>query len=297
MITQAQLQNVSPADAAALWQYLQNKNKGGLNNSKGNTFENFYSVFKIAESHNKKDDWANTLFSSQQMDFVDDLRINRVNPISTDYFQIKDIAALTWTAKNNQLDIDFFVQFELCRIAGMPATTSIVVSTTAVGQELTDGMPVRCTAFSHVIVFSTAKSVQALLKSNKPFLDEIVKMCAFSSTDKLEALATVLLGVWDGTDKNNISLQDIIDRCFAINPHFIKGLQNQVSQQVENILTSINGFTFQVRDGYIVWTYQGTDKGNFPYPIGSIKYVEWEDRFIANGPYHTFEDIEIEFPV
>lgn len=98
-------------------------------------------------------------------------------------------------------------------------------------------MPNKCAAFSRVIVFPTAKSVQALLNSNSTFRDQIAQMCAFSSTDKLEALTTGLLGVWNGTDKNSISLQDIIEGLLAINPHFIKGLQDQVSQTAENILT------------------------------------------------------------
>lgn len=56
------------------------------------------------------------MFSSQQMDFVDDLRINRMNSVNHDYFQIKDIASLTWSANDDQLEKDFFSQYKVCEI-------------------------------------------------------------------------------------------------------------------------------------------------------------------------------------
>jgi len=72
------LESVFEEDGQKYFEYLSNKNRGGTNNQKGNTFENFFTLYKIAEAFNKNIDPENILFSSQAFCFVDDLVIEQV---------------------------------------------------------------------------------------------------------------------------------------------------------------------------------------------------------------------------
>ncbi|MEQ8969912.1 MAG: hypothetical protein RIE73_05895 [Coleofasciculus sp. C1-SOL-03] len=59
--------------------YLKNKNKGGIVNEKGNTYENFFAVYKISVlSKDVLENEKEIFFASQIMAFVDDLIINDI---------------------------------------------------------------------------------------------------------------------------------------------------------------------------------------------------------------------------
>lgn len=97
MITQGQLEsNYGKTEGEKLFSYLCNKNVGGINNAKGNTFENFFAVYRIAELAAQNLHDTSHLISSQIRVFVDDLVIENTDSHSAHHFQIKDIEKLTW---------------------------------------------------------------------------------------------------------------------------------------------------------------------------------------------------------
>jgi hypothetical protein len=67
--------------AQTLFKYIKNKHKGGVNNSKGSTFENYFAIYQIAKQYGNKSNARHTLFSAQVMAFVDDfvIEIDRPN--------------------------------------------------------------------------------------------------------------------------------------------------------------------------------------------------------------------------
>jgi hypothetical protein len=78
MITLEVLEAIFEENGEKYFEYLSNKNRGGINNYKGNTFENFFTLYKIVEAFNKNIDPRNILFSSQDFCFIDDLVIEQV---------------------------------------------------------------------------------------------------------------------------------------------------------------------------------------------------------------------------
>jgi hypothetical protein len=280
-------------DGEKRFKYLQNKIKGGRNNSKGNSFENFYAVYQIARSFNENLKPEETLFSSQANTFVDDLLIEQIADKIEKYFQIKDTAKLSWEAGEHPLKDDFIYQYKISKISGINAKLQIVVSDKSFYDNLRSDIPGEIIGFIEVVHFETASSLNNLLRKNLVMKEELRKMCALTnpSTDKLETLATILLGAWDSTSKSKIQLKDIIDKSHSQNPNYIKGHLNKISHKLSEILNSINGFTYEIENGFLKWKFNSTDEGVLKYRIGSSEFEQLEND-IFNSDIKSYEDLE-----
>jgi hypothetical protein len=135
--------------------------------------------------------------------------------------------------------------------------------------------------------------VVALLKTNSDFKNVITRICAIKNPnlDKLEVVATILLGVWDASSKTNVRIADFYQGCIHLNPNYIVGSEHVLPLDVESISTSIPGFSFEVQNSYINWTYNISDTGVIVYPVGSQNFLQWENELVASKPV-TFEDLE-----
>jgi hypothetical protein len=112
MTTLTQLETIAkPAKAKKLYSYLQHKQTGGINNEKGNRFENFFTAFKIAKLWDE--DPIKSFFSAQEFCFIDDLVIRLKNRI--EHYQIKDITNISWKTGPHTLADNFTFQMNLYR--------------------------------------------------------------------------------------------------------------------------------------------------------------------------------------
>lgn len=276
-----------------LLKYLQNKHKGGRNNQKGNTFENFFSVYIIAKSFNDKLDNEHTLFSSQSYAFVDDLLIEHIKDKIETYYQIKDVTSLSWFNGEHPLKDDFIYQFKISSKSEINAKFKLVVSNKGIYDDLVSKLPSEIKGFAEVIHFETASSLNNLIRKNPLMKAELSNMCALNnpSTDKLETLATILLGAWDASEKSKVQFREILNRSQSQNPNFIKGYNNILSHKLSNILNSISHFSYEVENGFLKWKFKNTDEGVLEYKIGSIEFEQWEND-VFNKEIKTFEDLE-----
>lgn len=274
-------------------EYLKNKWKGGANNAKGNSYENFYSIYQIAKSFNENSDYESTLFSSQLFGFIDDLLIAQTKNNREAFFQIKDDQTITWRTGKHPIETDFFNQSQVLQKKGVNSYLGLVVSNIDAHKRLTNSIPDRIKEIVNVIHFETGKSISSLIRNNSIFKEELSKMCALRnpSTDKLETLGTIILGAWDSTDKNEISLRYILDRCHQQNPTYIKGQQGDISNKLKIIFNSIEGFKFEIENGFITWEFNSTDSGVISYEITSKEFSQLEND-IFNADIKTFEDLE-----
>ena len=59
-----------------------------------------------------------------------------------------------------------------------------------------------------------------------------------------------------------------------------------------NIIKQIQGFSYSVKNGYFIWTYQGNlEVGMMPYPVMSAKFNDFQQRIIDQRPT-TFDELE-----
>src|SRR5258708_33203067 len=293
MITLEQLIDVFGTDGNKLFEYLKNKNKGGVNNSKGNIFENFFTVYQIAKFFNSKANPNDVLFSSQVICFIDHLVIEEIEGKNDRHYQIKDVLALGWNSGDHHIKDDFKKQKELSMKLGINPSLILVVSNKEVHDSLVASMPDEIVDFVKVIHFETASSLNNLIRKNSFIKDELIQMCALvkPSTDKLETLGAILLGSWDSTDKSKVSLKELLSRSYAQNPHFIKGFSTEISQKLSDILKSLERFSYKVENGFLNWDFNETDNGVLEYRIGSMEFEQWEND-IFNATIKSFEDLE-----
>jgi hypothetical protein len=294
MVTLDQLKAIYNNDDAELhYAYLNDKHKGGINNSKGNNLENHFTVYEIAKSFNENANYENTFFSSQAFSFIDDLIIELNNNLFK-FFQIKDVQNLSWDSGKHPIGSDFEIQYNVYRNTGKNAELYLTVSRKEVYDSMVADLPKHISAFTKVVHFETADSINSLIRTNNHFKDELIKMCAISnpSSDKLDALGTIILGAWDATDKKQQSLKILLDRCYNQNPNYIKGFEGRLSEHLNSLLNSIKGFTFKIENGYLVWSYNTTDIGTLSCAIGTKEFIQWESDITNLAPINSFEIIE-----
>jgi hypothetical protein len=121
-------------------------------------------------------------------------------------------------------------------------------------------------------------------------------LCAFSEPDpdKIECVATVLLGAWASTDKSGASVKEILETAQKCQPSYIRsfGQQMQIDTEVANILNQIENFTYNLTKGFLHWEYaNGLEEGTLPYSIESDKFQRFQELIKRNKPT-SFEDIE-----
>jgi hypothetical protein len=293
MALEDRLKEVFNQKSDSLLKYLKNKHKGGENNSKGNCFENYFAVFSIIKKFNEVGTEINPTFSCQLLCFIDDFVIETDARNSIEHFQLKDVQDLGWTDGKHSIADDFSMQYELIDY-GKNKQLRLVVSSLGLRDKLADGIPENIKDKVEVKHFETANSIPRLIQANGLFNEELKKMCALSnpSLDKLEALATIVLGAWDATDKQQVPLSTLINNCYNQNPHYIRGLEKTLgNQRLNRILSSIQDFSFKVENGFVTWSYKNTDIGTVSFQIGSQGFMQWESDVINAEPA-TFENLE-----
>jgi len=275
------------------FKYLRNKNTGGRNNSKGNTFENFYAVFKIAQLIN--DNLAGQArISSQLSCFVDDLIIERLDKNMAQFYQIKDVDRLTWRSGSSfKIEDDFAMQKAVGDEITLGTKTYLVVSKKDVQKNLKKNFPASISHHTEIVFFPAAPTINHMLQVNPGFRSILVDICAINNpnSDKLEAIAAIILGVWDGGSKEKVSVEDIVNGCFLMNPNFLKRHAGQLLKNIESIFMSVKGFSYKVEHGFISWNYLLTDSGVFQHPIGSPQFIQWEND-IMKLTITTFDELE-----
>jgi hypothetical protein len=293
MITLELLKETFGEESEGYFRYLSNKQKGGNNNSKGNIYENYFAVFQIAKSFNENCENESTFFSTQFFGFIDDLLVEQINENKEAYFQIKDTAKINWNSEPHWLQTDFLNQYEVLKRKGVISSLTLVVSNQGVFDHLKNTLPERLKGIVEIVLFETGTSVNNLIRNNAIFKEELKKMCALTnpSADKLETLGTIILGAWDGTAKKAVSLGELLDRCHQQNPNYIKGQAESLSNKLNDILKSIDGFSFEIEKGYLRWRYRDTDMGVFSYALNSKEFLQMEND-IFNTDIKCFEDLE-----
>ena len=291
MVTLPQLQLIAkPAKAQKLFTYLKNKNKGGINNAKGNKFETYFTAFKIAEYW--EEDPNQTLFTTQEFCFIDDLVIQRLNK-STEHYQIKDVKSLSWKGGTNPLEQDFTCQLSLYKKQTKPRLF-LVVSSQTLAKKLRKERSFTIKKSVNVTHFPAADSINRILQLNQSFRKCIEDLCGLTNPriDKLEMVAATIIGFWQSNGAPNTPLRVIRNHCLTSSPHYFKGGANHLSGPLEALLNSIIGLTFIISNGTLQWTYNGTDSGALSFKIGSVEFAQFENDILDFPLGVTFARVE-----
>jgi len=277
-------------------QYLSHKLKGGANNEKGNRFENHFAIFKITEYLNSySESKAQVVFSSQVEAFVDDLLII-LEEGNKEFYQIKNSKSLKWEHGNKQKSLcyDFLNQKRIEKEQDSKFRLLLIVNSVYLQLILTQSLPKSLRQHTEVGYFPYSDSIHNLVSQHLEFRQELEKLIAISSPsiDKLEALATAILGVWNGCNKKDISLEVIYAHLEKMSLSFIRPREIfYLSKEIQLILDLIPNFSYIVHNNYLTWKFKNTDTGIIPFPIGSPDFEEIEIEIVTQKP-SSFEALE-----
>lgn len=281
--------------------YLKNKNKGGMVNEKGNTYENFFAVYKISVlSKDVLENEKQIVLASQIMAFVDDLIINDIQENIYQHYQLKNTASLTWGSGLRSIADDFAKQYNLNQAVSKQSEITLVVSNAQLRDRLANKIPQQIAEFSEVDYFYFASSLPKVLQEEQEFSQAVAYLCAFDNPepDKIECVASVILGAWLSSDKSNVSIREILEKSRQSQPSYIRyfGSQDvQIDPEVKKILDQIQGFTYSISKGFLQWQFaNGLEEGTLPYSIETEKFRRFQERVKQNKP-RTFDELEIYF--
>jgi hypothetical protein len=271
--------------------YLENKHRGGINNTKGNSYEAFYAVYKIAlllRLYPKN--YEDIILSSQiQYAFVDDLLINHYYG-KLDYYQLKNNQDLTWqSGSTHTLEYDFKRQKEEMEENSKIFSLFLVYSdensnVTSIPESISD-----CTQTEYFPYFS---DLNRLLMESSVFKNAIFQISAypFPQIDKLFSLASMLLGVWESLDKENVPLSKIVQKIkdYPLSGNnFIFDESFEIDKEAMAIFNKISDFTYMNIGAAFYWKYKEKDNGE----INKASYLSFEREVLKHQPTN-FDELE-----
>ena len=292
------IENVENLFGASSARYLQGKHRGGTNNSKGNTYENIFAIYQVALlSKDVIESQKNIFFSSQILAYVDDLIIEYETDILLRHFQLKNSSNVSWGSGEKSICDDFEKQYILNNSYSKKSHLELVVSCDKLRRKLDSCIPINIKSYSQVIYFCHEESLSKILNKDENFRNAIKYLCASDNPepDKLECVATVLLGAWVASDKSKASVMDIIMKAQQSSPCYIRSfnLQLKLDPEVENILKNIEGFTYKISKGFLEWEFEeGLNEGILPYSIDSQQFTNFQKKLKQKQPIY-FDDLEV----
>ena len=276
--------------------YFKNKQRGGANNQKGAKYENLFAVMQLADlfyllaNENAEDIEIHT----QAAAFVDDLVILDSHHNSQRHFQLKNKTTVTWGAAIKSICDDFHKQKLLNDDISIENTkTYLVCSNQTNAQTLKQSIPDSISNFSDVIFFPEAQTINQLILIYPEFKIALERICFSNESDKLEALATILLGHWANQKTTEFSGKKLLSGLENIFPNYLAKAATVAGlmPQVKNIFSTITHFEYKIENGYFSWNYANLDSGFIPYPVDSHTFIEFQRKVIAKHP-NQFSELE-----
>ncbi|MCH4905839.1 hypothetical protein GSN00_16065 [Cylindrospermopsis raciborskii CHAB3438] len=279
-------------------EYIKNKNTGGVSNSKGNTYENIFAIYKISSlSKSIIEDEREIYLLSQCLSFIDDLVIELTSENTLQHYQLKNSSNITWGTGEKSINDDFKKQYELNKSISKESKLALVVSSLELRDKLQANIPDDIKNYSQVIYFYFADSLPKIIAQEPEFGRSLEYLCAFENPepDKLECLATVLLGAWVASEKSKLPIMDILQKAQDFIPSYIRSFKTelQLNPEIKEIFDKIDGFTYNLTRGFLQWEYfDGLNAGTLPYSIETARFQKFQELIKKNRPT-SFEDLEV----
>jgi hypothetical protein len=285
-------------EAAAI--YAQNKHRGGASGKKGTRYEDFFIAHKVAEiatSHfaNPATHWP--FLGGQTRGFVDDAVL--ISPQKTEYYQLKNVANISWTAGDHPISTDFHYQYTLATHERQVAPcATLVVSSTEQVAAMRASMPAQIAAYSSVVYFPYNDSLNRLVLENEALHGPLIALSKSSAPTKDElagVLGVLIIGCMNNPEGASIDailrsangcvpsllrVEDLIDERAALRAQFV------------SILAQIAGLSYDVSKGFFSWSAFGTS-GVLPFSCRDPQFVQFQENVeqVAPTTFDGFEEL------
>ncbi|PAX51720.1 hypothetical protein [Brunnivagina elsteri] len=176
-------------------------------------------------------------------------------------YQLKNSSSIVWGEGEKSICDDFYKQHQLNRSASKGSLLFLVVACEKLKEKLNKDIPILIQNYSQVIYFCYENSLSKIIEKEVDFKKSIEYLCAFDNPepDKIECVASVLLGAWLAIDKTKASVMDAISKAQEYIPSYIRSFQAELplDPEVQVILDGIDNFTYNLTRGFLHWEFQG----------------------------------------
>lgn len=278
--------------------YFKRKQRGGTANQKGSRYEDFFSIMKLAElffllmnnavEHDIK-------IQAQAEAFVDDLVISDELHSSQHHFQLKNTVTVEWGRGDKTISDDFSKQKQLNDRLGIEVTRTVLVCSDQTKVEsLNQKLPDSIHKFAEVLFFPDTDTLNQLILLHPASKEVLENICLAKDSDKVQALATVILGYWNDKKTTVYSAKELLSELQNIFPNYLAVTSEMADllPEVKEIFANIKSFSYIIENGYLSWKYAGgLDSGTIPYPIKSERFFSFQRAIVAKHP-RQFSELE-----
>lgn len=279
--------------------YFKRKQSGGTANQKGSRYEDFFSIMKLAElfslflMNNAVE--QDIKIQAQAEAFVDDLVISDELHSSQHHFQLKNTVTVEWGVGDKTISDDFSKQKQLNDKLGILVThAALVCSDQTKVESLNQKMPDSIHKFAEVLFFPDADTLNQLILLLPAFKKGLENICFAKDSDKVQALATVILGHWGNRKTTIYSVKELLSELQNTFPNYLAVTSEMVDllPEAKEIFANIKNFSYIIENGYLSWEYAGgLDSGTIPYPVNSGEFSSFQRTVIAKHP-RQFSELE-----
>lgn len=163
---------------------------------------------------------------------------------------------------------------------------------------MSPSIPSKIAEFTRVLHFPFDEEFRQLLAHQEEFKKAIKYLCAFEEPepDKIECVATVLLGAWQSANKSRISALELLKTAQSYSPSYIRSFEVDrefvLDPAVKIIFDNISGFSYNLNKGFFHWSFlNGLDRGTLPYSCEKEDFRRFQERVKQQEPTN-FDDLE-----
>lgn len=273
------IERILGARAAA---YARNKNRGGLNNARGASYETYYAAARIiqlmAQALRDDDDGEETVLEEQRKCFVDDLIVEKAG--RSTYSQIKSGDSTSWNSGKHTIADDFRLQTRLDNGMNIAADYELVVPDAALKLRLDQARPADVEAT--VVHFAAHGSAAAFAADRKDLWDDLDAIAIRPRPSTRAQVMMTVMGVWAGT-ASRITLAELARQASSGPGPVIGalGAEYELPGDVRAVLEAIDGLDFGIRRQHL-WVRFGNFWGQSEFRCGTDEFTRLE-RFLVDN--------------
>lgn len=291
--------------------YAENKHRGGVSGKKGGKYENYFLAAKAGELASEYIDKPNArwpFLQGQTGGLVDDAYVETSD--STQYYQLKNVQTLSWTAGGHPIGIDFSNQFKIATELCYPEPkTCLVVPDETLKNELEKSAPTQIKPHTEVHFFPYDEDYRLLVFKSKEIQGQLSKIVT-SNNPHLAALQDVFGVLINACDchPNGCGVDQLIRHANSIRPPQLRNPPGNahifsdtptLSPDFISILVKIEGLKISFSDGCVTWEAtigkSFTTAGMIPFALSSDEFQDFQTSVIRTKP-KTFDDFEAILP-
>lgn len=292
------LDDITRCLGAAAAAYANRKRIGGNSGKKGSRYEDFFAAKRLAEivlAHVNEDSRWPTMHEQGDA-FVDDLILKTTD--HSHYYQLKNVAGISWTAGNHPLQTDFEYQATLSNHQGIPEfQTDLVVPDEPLATKLLSEIPASVEAHTHVHYFPYFEgSFNRLVLEHAPLRDclkELTRLENPADDELCSVFGAFVMGIrrCDGSGSTETMFKCGRDG----SPGLIRLIPSEMNafnyvRDFVRTLAKIDGLTYGVSRGYFTWEAFGTS-GILPFNCLSNDFIRFQEKVVRHSP-PNFDDFE-----